>query len=87
MGLIEWLINSFKQKKQRTFCYCTKCNNELISSNSFVEDVDGIVKYQCSNCGNVTFWDFAHFPVPFLRTCAYFHHLQKDNCGGVVIVR
>lgn len=29
----------FKRKsKQSTYCYCPRCNNELVSSYSFVED-------------------------------------------------
>ena len=64
----QWYLMKFK--KQRTFIYCPRCHNELISSDSFVEDKDGIVKYKCTECGNVTFWDFIHFPIPYLRTCA-----------------
>lgn len=41
----------FKRKSEpHTRCYCPKCRNELVSSNSFVEDVDGIVKYRCDYC-------------------------------------
>ena len=59
-----------KKRKQTCFVYCPRCKNELVSSNSFVEDKDGIVKYKCDKCGNVSFWDFAYYPVPYLRTCA-----------------
>lgn len=42
---------------QNTFVYCPKCNTELISSNSFVEDTD-FVYYKCANCSTMTKWDF-----------------------------
>lgn len=42
---------------QNTFVYCSECDNELISSNSFVKDTD-FVYYKCSNCGTETKWDF-----------------------------
>ena len=73
---IAYIIAAFymafvkSKPKQTCFVYCPKCQNELVSSNSFVEDKDGIVKYKCDKCGNVSFWDFTHFPVPYLRTCA-----------------
>ncbi len=70
----------FKRKpKQTTYCYCPRCNNELVSSNSFVEDQDGIVKYRCSKCDEITFWDFIHYPVPILRTCGDCHFLIDDG--------
>ena len=54
-----------KQKnKQKTFCYCPNCNNELISSNSFIKDTD-YVYYKCSKCGQESKWDF-DAPVPLL---------------------
>jgi hypothetical protein len=53
-----------------------------VSSNSFVEDIDGIVKYECDKCGNISFWDFAHYPVPYLRTCARAcKHFYIDKTG------
>lgn len=42
---------------QRTFCYCSKCNNELIGSHSFVSDEE-YVTYKCTECGNISIWDF-----------------------------
>lgn len=53
-----------KRKKQRTFVYCPHCNNELISSNSFVEDTD-FVYFKCKKCGTESKWDF-DTPVPLL---------------------
>ena len=53
-----------KRKRQYTFIYCCNCNNELISSNSFVKDEEGIVTYKCSKCGLVKKYDFIHYPVP-----------------------
>lgn len=89
---ISEIINNRRlKKKQYTFVYCSKCNNELIKNGQFIEDNDGIVKYRCSKCGTISFWDFAHFPVPMLRTCGYCEHLideglstpycEKENVG------
>lgn len=58
------------KRKQTLFVYCPKCKNELISSNSLVEDNGYIVKYKCDKCGNISFWDFASYPIPYLITCA-----------------
>ena len=86
IGFIKDLFNKFRKPKQTCFVYCPKCRNELTSSNSFVEDVDGIVKYKCDKCANISFWDFAHYPVPILRTCAnscrYFYEdkFGHPNC-------
>lgn len=52
------------KKGQTCFCYCPKCDNELISSNSFIEDTD-YVYYKCSKCGTKSKWDF-DFPCPIL---------------------
>lgn len=60
MNVIKRMINKFKTRKQTTFCYCPKCRNELTSSDSFVYEIDGIVKYRCDKCRNVSFWDFIH---------------------------
>lgn len=54
----------FKYKKQTTFCYCPKCNNELCSSGSFIKDTD-FVYYKCSECGLGTKWLF-DAPAPIL---------------------
>lgn len=79
---IKKLFGKFKKRKQTCFVYCPKCRNELVSSNSFVEDKDGIVKYKCDKCGNISFWDFVHYPVPYLRTCAYdCKHFYTDKTG------
>jgi hypothetical protein len=50
--------------RQRTFCYCPNCNNELISSNSFVSDNE-LVTYKCTNCNCISHWDF-DVPAPIL---------------------
>ena len=59
-------IKARRPPKQTCFVYCPNCHNELVSSNSFVEDHDGIVEYKRDMCGWVSFWDFAHYPVPYL---------------------
>lgn len=84
---VGWFLDDifrklFKKRKQTCFVYCPKCTNELVSSFSFIEDIDGIVKYKCDKCGNISFWDFAHFPVPYLRTCASdCEHFYIDKTG------
>jgi len=54
-----------KYNRQRTFCYCPLCQNELISSNSFVSDED-VVTYKCAKCLLVSRWDFDSSPMPML---------------------
>lgn len=81
MGFIKRLYIKFKTRKQTCFVYCPKCHNELTSSNSFVHDIDGIVKYKCDRCGNISFWDFIHYPVAYLRTCAQCEHFYMDKTG------
>lgn len=76
----QWYLMRFK--KQRTFIYCPKCHNELISSDSFVEDKGGIVKYKCEKCGNISFWDFIHYPIPYLRTCYECIHIADNSDGS-----
>lgn len=71
----------FKQK-QRTYCYCPRCFKDLVNSNSYVSQYDGIVKYRCDKCGNVSFWDFITAPVPILRTCGDCCFLIEDNSGN-----
>ena len=60
----EYQEKLYKKTGQSTFIYCPKCNNELISSNSFVKDTD-YVYYKCSNCGYESKWDF-DFLTPIL---------------------
>ena len=75
------MIKLFKRKqKQTTYCYCPRCHTELVSS-SFIADRDGIIEYRCSRCGEKTFWDFIHYPVPYLRTCRDCHYLIDDGMG------
>jgi Zn-finger protein len=54
-------------KHQTTFCYCPNCKAELVSSNSFKSDINGIVTYQCNSCDNDSKWYF-DAPVPLLIT-------------------
>ena len=69
-------------QKQGCVIYCPKCRNELISSNSWIEDNNGIVKYKCTKCGTISFWDFIHFPVPYLRTCYECVHIADNSDGS-----
>lgn len=77
----EIIQNHRLKKKQYTFVYCPKCNNELVKNGQFIEDNDGIIKYRCSKCGIISFWDFGNFPVPMLRTCGHCNHLICDKFG------
>ena len=52
---------------QRTFCYCPKCNNELVKNGEFIEDERDTVTYRCSKCWFVSEWDFDP-PTPLLLT-------------------
>lgn len=64
MNLFDRLFTHKKKSNQTTFCYCPICNNELISSGSFVEDTD-LVKYKCVKCQTETDWLF-DAPAPLL---------------------
>lgn len=82
MGVVRKILKKFKKPKQYTFIYCPKCKNEMVSNGHAIEDNDGIIKYKCSQCGNISFWDFAHFPVPYLITCANCKYLKMNNDGS-----
>lgn len=57
------LIKKYKEEKeQKTFIYCPRCNTEMISNENFIEDKEGIVEYECSKCGCISFWDFSFLP-------------------------
>ena len=43
--------------KQRTFCWCPVCKEDLCSNNSFISDTD-LVRYDCSNCATISYWNF-----------------------------
>lgn len=77
----EIIQNHRLKTKQYTFVYCPKCRNEMVKNGQFIEDNDGIVKYSCSKCGTISFWDFGNFPVPMLRTCGYCKHLIDEGLG------
>lgn len=83
MKLIRAFSEYIRKRNQKTFIYCPKCNTEMISNGYYISDHDGIVKYRCSVCGNVSFWDFC-FPAPYLRTCADCKHLRYFNDGSTV---
>ena len=52
------------KRKQTTFIYCPKCNNELIKNGNFIKDTD-LVYYKCSKCRKESKWDF-DAPTPIL---------------------
>lgn len=72
MSCIKLIINYFIKKmneqnnkrKQLTFIYCPKCNNELIKNGTFIKDID-LVYYECSQCGKKSKWLF-DAPTPIL---------------------
>ena len=79
--ILRVINNRRLKKKQYTFIYCPKCFKELIKNGQFIEDNDGIIKYKCSKCGEISFWDFGNFPVPMLRTCGHCEHLIDEGLG------
>jgi len=65
----KWLwTDTGTRRGQTCFCYCPRCKNELISSESWVDGDDIYAVYCCSECGYLTAWDFGHYPVPILLT-------------------
>lgn len=46
----------------RTFLKCD-CDNELITSGSFVSDTAEGVTYECTDCKRLSLWDFDSAPV------------------------
>lgn len=80
--ILRFINDSSNKSKQYTFIYCPKCNNEMIKNGQFIEDAGGIVKYRCSKCGNITFWDFANYPIPVLikdDELESMHGIRKEN--------
>ena len=56
-------------KNQTLFIYCSKCKNELCSTNSFISDTydkygSNHVKYKCSVCGKEDDYNFDIAPIP-----------------------
>lgn len=45
-----------------TFLKCN-CGNELTTSGSFVSDTTEVVTYQCTDCKEISLWDFDSAPV------------------------
>lgn len=76
-----------RRKNQTTFIHCPRCRNEMVANGRVVWERDGIVKYQCSFCGDISFWDFVSYPVPYLRTCGDCVNLKKDDFGGAYCPR
>jgi len=52
-------------RKQRIFCWCPICGENLCSNKSFKQDID-LVRYECSNCGCRSSWNFDIAPAPIL---------------------
>lgn len=79
MEFLRSLFNKKKKSNQSTFCYCTKCDNELIGSGSFVEDAE-LVKYQCVECGTITEWLFdAPAPISLYVDGERYIHKPSDH--------
>ena len=69
--ILASLERMFGKKKQTTFVYCPKCNNELVKNGDLIKDTD-FVYYKCSKCGHESKWDF-DTPCPIL--------LEDSKCG------
>lgn len=79
--LYNYVKKKINKRRQHVFMYCPKCNNELIKNGTIIEPGRDIVKCMCNRCGNISFWDIAHYPVPVIRTCADCIHMELNNCG------
>lgn len=55
----------FTKIVDRTYCWCPKCNNDLVRD-SFLYEKDGVVHYKCSWCGHESMWHFTKAPIPIL---------------------
>ena len=55
----------FTKIVDRTYCWCPKCNNDLVRD-SFLSEKDGVVHYKCSWCGHESMWHFTKAPIPIL---------------------
>lgn len=70
---IKAIINPKTEYKseQRTFCYCSNCKTELISTDSFIVDTyvnnTNVVHYNCKTCGKDSYYNFdiAPMPIPY----------------------
>ena len=62
--ILASLERMFRKKKQTTFVYCPKCNNELVKNGDLIKDTD-FVYYKCNKCGHESKWDF-DTPCPIL---------------------
>lgn len=80
-ALCNYARNIISKRKQHVFIYCPRCGDEMIKNGTILELGRDIVKYKCSKCGNISFWDIAHYPVPVIRTCANCIHMELNNCG------
>lgn len=60
----QFLLRRKSAKLQRTYCWCPICDEDLCSNESFVSDTD-LVRYECTNCGCRSAWDF-DAPCPLL---------------------
>lgn len=78
---INFIQKSINKRRQHTFVYCPRCNNELVKNGQYIEDNNGIIKYRCSKCGIISLWDFVDFPVPYLRTCGDCEYLIDNEFG------
>ena len=67
IGIIEtWgAERPYKNPRQTTFCYCPRCDFELVEGGQFLMDCDDIVAYLCNSCGHRSRWYFGA-PVPLL---------------------
>ena len=62
---IKQFFTGYKEPRQTTFCWCDKCDNELISSESYVEDDGELSIFICKECGSKSEWLFSA-PAPIL---------------------
>lgn len=70
-------------EKPILFLRCINCENELISSGSFVSDNEDGVKYICTDCGRISIWNFDLFAVPVEITDGKYPSPKEIECQKI----
>lgn len=67
-------------EKPTLFLKCINCENELISSGSFISDDENGVKYKCTDCGRISIWNFDILAVPVEITDGKYPSPKEMKC-------
>lgn len=79
--MVHLFVEIRNHRRQHLFMYCPKCRNELIKNGIFLDNVRDLDRYKCNECGFISTWDMAYFPIPVLISCIDCVHLEF-NSGG-----